>query len=199
PKGKIILNILANHLRKYMVKAEYQEISTPMMLSDELWRRSGHYQHYKDNMYFSIIDGKSYAIKPMNCPGAILIYKERPHSYRELPLRLAEFGLVHRHELSGVLNGLFRVRAFTIDDAHIFCTEDQMANEVEKFIELNDTIIKSFGFTETIIGVSTRPEKAMGSDELWDKATRALEDSLKKLGKEYTIYPGEGAFYGPKI
>jgi len=199
PKGKIILNILANHLRKYMIKAGYQEISTPMLLSDELWRRSGHYQHYKDNMYFSLIDGKSYAIKPMNCPGAILIYQERPHSYRELPLRLAEFGLVHRHELSGVLNGLFRVRAFTIDDAHIFCTEDQMADEVEKFIELNDTIIKSFGFTNTIIGVSTRPEKAMGSDELWDKGTRALEDSLKKLGKEYTIYPGEGAFYGPKI
>jgi threonyl-tRNA synthetase len=199
PKGKIILNILTNHLRKKMICAGYQEISTPMMLSDELWRRSGHYQHYKDNMYFSIIDERSYAIKPMNCPGAILIYKERPHSYRELPLRLAEFGLVHRHELSGVLNGLFRVRSFTIDDAHIFCTEDQMAQEVESFIALNDAVIKSFGFDNIVIGVSTRPAKAMGSDELWDKATKALENSLKKLGKEYTIYPGEGAFYGPKI
>ncbi len=199
PKGKIILNVLTHHLRSHMIRAGYQEISTPMMLSDELWRRSGHYQHYKDNMYFSIIDEKSYAIKPMNCPGAILIYKERPRSYRELPLRLAEFGLVHRHELSGVLNGLFRVRSFTIDDAHIFCTEDQMAQEVENFIALNDAVIKSFGFTNIVIGVSTRPAKAMGSDELWDKATQALENSLKKLGKSYTIYPGEGAFYGPKI
>jgi len=199
PKGKMVLNILTHHLRKKMMRAGYQEISTPIMLSDELWRRSGHYQHYKDNMYFSVIDEKTYAIKPMNCPGAILVYKERPRSYRELPLRLAEFGLVHRHELSGVLNGLFRVRAFTQDDAHIFCMESQMESEIENFIALNDAVMKPFGFDNIIIGVSTRPEKAMGSDELWDKATQALENALKKLGKEYIILPGEGAFYGPKI
>ena len=198
PKGKIILNELVAHSRKYQIKAKYQEISTPIMLSDELWRRSGHYQYYKDNMYFSIIDGKSYALKPMNCPGAILAYKERPHSYRELPLRLAEYGLVHRHELSGVLSGLFRVRAFTQDDAHIFCTKDQIEQEVIDFLALNDAILEKFGFSN-VIGVSTRPEKSMGSNELWDIATNALKNALDKAGKSYAIYEGEGAFYGPKI
>ena len=198
PHGKIILNLLSDHLRKYLAKAKYQEISTPIMLSDELWRRSGHYQHYKDNMYFCNVDDKSYALKPMNCPGAILVYKERPRSYRELPLRLTEFGLVHRHELSGVLSGLFRVRAFTQDDAHIFCTKDQIAKEISDFIALNDAVLKPFGF-KFIIGVSTKPANAMGSDELWDVATKALEDALTAAGKTYTIYPGEGAFYGPKI
>jgi threonyl-tRNA synthetase len=199
PRGMIVLNELIAHLRKLLRKAKYQEISTPTMLSDELWRRSGHYQHYKDNMYFSIIDEKSYALKPMNCPGSILVYKERPHSYRELPLRLAELGHVHRHELSGVLNGLFRVRAFTQDDAHIFCTKDQIEQEVTDFIRLVDEVIKPFGFGNITIGVSTRPEKAMGSDELWNVATKALENALTKAGKSYTIYEGEGAFYGPKI
>jgi len=199
PRGTIILGILAQHLKKHLVKDGYQEISTPMMLSDELWRRSGHYQHYKDNMYFSCIDEKSYAIKPMNCPGSILVYKERPRSYRELPLKLSESGSVHRHELSGVLSGLFRVRAFTIDDAHIFCTKEQIEAEVTKFIALNDEVLRPFGFTKTVIGVSTRPEKAMGSDELWNIATNALKDALDKAGKKYEIYEGEGAFYGPKI
>jgi len=199
PHGKVVLNILTDRIRNRLIRAGYKEIATPAMLSDQLWRRSGHYDHYKENMYFSEIDNESYAIKPMNCPGAILIYQDRPRSYRELPLALAEFGLVHRHELSGVLSGLFRVRSFTQDDAHIFCTEDQIQQEVEKFIQLFDEVMKPFGFTSISIRVSTRPEKAMGSDQLWKKAIQALEDSLMRLGKEYTIYPGEGAFYGPKI
>ena len=199
PHGTIILHAMKDHLRKHMIKAKYQEISTPIMLSDELWQRSGHYQHYKDNMYFCNIDERSYAIKPMNCPGSILVYKDRPHSYRELPLRLAEFGKVHRHELSGVLSGLFRVRAFTQDDAHIFCTKDQIEQEITDFIALFDKVLKPFGFDKIIIGVSTKPAKAMGSDELWDVATKALENALNKAGKTYTIYEGEGAFYGPKI
>jgi threonyl-tRNA synthetase len=199
PKGMIILNAMKDHLYKYLIKAKYQEISTPIMLSDELWQRSGHYQHYKDNMYFCNIDDRSYAIRPMNCPGAILVYKERPHSYRELPLRLAEFGKVHRHELSGVLSGLFRVRAFTQDDAHIFCTKDQIEQEVTDFIALVDQVLQPFEFGKMIIGVSTKPAKAMGSDELWDVATKALMNALDKAGKTYAMYEGEGAFYGPKI
>lgn len=199
PNGMIILNELVAHERKLQRKAKYKEISTPIMLSDELWQRSGHYQHYKDNMYFSIIDERSYALKPMNCPGAILTYKERPHSYRELPLRLSEFGKVHRHELSGVLSGLFRVRAFTQDDAHIFCTKDQIEQEIVDFLALNDEVLQPFGFTNFVIGVSTKPASAMGSDELWDIAIKGLENALKRAGKSYNIYPGEGAFYGPKI
>ena len=199
PKGTIVLNELTAHVRKYLRKAKYQEISTPIMLSDELWRRSGYYQHYKDNMYFCIIDERSYALKPMNCPAAILVYKERPHSYRELPLRWSDFGRLHRHELSGVLSGLFRVRAFTQDDAHIFCTKDQIEKEIIDFITVHDAVLKPFGFNNIVIGVSTRPAKAMGSDELWDIATKALMSGLDKAGKTYTIYEGEGAFYGPKI
>ena len=198
-RGMIVLNQLIAHLRKLLRKAKYQEISTPTMLSDELWRRSGHYQHYKDNMYFSIIDERSYALKPMNCPGSILVYKERPHSYRELPLRLAELGHVHRHELSGVLNGLFRVRAFTQDDAHIFCTKDQIEQEISSFIQLRDEVFAPFSFSNTQIAISTKPEKAMGSDELWEIATSALRNALDKAGKSYIICEGEGAFYGPKI
>lgn len=199
PHGKIVLNALVDHLRKYLRKAGYQEISTPTMLSDELWRQSGHYQHYKDNMYFCMIDERSYALKPMNCPGSTLVYKERPRSYRELPLKYAELGHVHRHELSGVLSGLFRVRAFTQDDAHIFCTKEQIEQEVTNFIALRDNVFKIFGFSNTQIAISTRPEKAMGSDELWTIATNALEDALKKAGKDYVVCEGEGAFYGPKI
>ena len=199
PKGKIILNTLTNHLRSLLFEAGYDEIATPMMLSDELWRQSGHYAHYKDNMYFSTMEEKSHAIKPMNCPGAILIYKSRPRSYKELPLRLAEFGLVHRFELSGVLHGLFRARAFTIDDGHIFCTPNQIEQEVLATIKMTQKVLKTFGFTELEIGLSTKPEKAMGSDTLWQKAIGALEDALKKAGAAYTINEGEGAFYGPKI
>lgn len=198
-KGTIVLNELKAHIRKYLRKAKYQELSTPIMLSDELWRRSGHYQHYKDNMYFCNIDDRSYALKPMNCPAAILVYKERPHSYRELPLRWSDFGRLHRHELSGVLSGLFRVRAFSQDDAHIFCTQDQIEKEITDFIAVHDEVLKPFGFGNIVIGVSTRPAKAMGSDELWEVATKALMNGLDKAGKTYTIYDGEGAFYGPKI
>ncbi len=169
------------------------------MLSDELWQRSGHYDHYKDNMYFSEIDERSFAIKPMNCPGAILIYKERPRSYRDLPLRLAEFGLVHRYELSGVLHGLFRARTFTIDDAHIFCTKEQLPNELTHVINLTIAILKSFGFDEITIGLSTKPKKAMGDDAIWQLATNALKDALNNSGIPYTIFEGEGAFYGPKV
>lgn len=199
PRGMIILNELIAHLRKHLRKAHYQEISTPTMLSDELWRRSGHYQHYKDNMYFSIVEGKSYALKPMNCPAGMLVYKERPRSYRDLPLRWSDFGRLHRHELSGVLNGLFRVRAFSQDDAHIFCRKDQIEQEIIDFIAVHDAVLKPFGFTNVVIGISTRPEKSMGSDELWETAINALKNALDKAGKSYAIYEGEGAFYGPKV
>ncbi len=199
PRGMIVLNELIAHIRRHLRKARYQEISTPIMLSDELWRKSGHYQHYKDNMYFSIVEGKSYALKPMNCPGGILVYKERPRSYRDLPLRWSDFGRLHRHELSGVLNGLFRVRAFSQDDAHIFCRKDQIEQEIIDFIAVHDAVLKPFGFTKVVIGISTRPEKSMGSDELWETATNALKNALDKAGKSYAIYEGEGAFYGPKV
>lgn len=198
-KGKKILNLMTDYLRNLLVKAGYKEVGTPAMLSDELWRRSGHYAHYKDNMYFCDVENKQYAVKPMNCPGAILIYQERPRSYRELPLRLAEFGHVHRFELSGVLHGLFRARAFTIDDGHIFCTREQIAQEVKTAIDLTYTVLKKFGFDTINVAVSTKPENAMGDDVLWQTATSALTDSLTSAGIAYVIQEGEGAFYGPKI
>lgn len=198
PKGKLIINLLIDYLRKEQTKCGYQEISTPIILSDELWKQSGHYAFYKDNMYFCTIDEKSHAIKPMNCPGAFLVYKERPHSYRELPLRLAEFGLVHRHELSGVLHGLMRVRAFTVDDTHIFCTPDQLQATIIETIKLTYNVLNRFKFNIKV-GLSTKPAKAMGSNELWDKATAALEDALKNCNIPYKIQVGEGAFYGPKV
>lgn len=199
PKGKVVINELRNAMRNRLKKAGYQEIETPMMLSDELWRRSGHYDFYKDNMYFSEIDEKSYAIRPMNCPGSILIYKDRPRSYRELPLRLHEFGKVHRHELSGVLHGLFRVRTFTIDDTHIYLTLDQVEAEIQKSLGLLMETINKCGFEKISIGLSTKPEKAMGSNEIWDKAQDALKQALKAANVEYHINEGDGAFYGPKI
>lgn len=199
PKGKAVVNAMQQYMRNLLDEYGYHEISTPTMLSDELWRRSGHYAHYKDNMYFSEIDERSFAIKPMNCPGSILVYKERPHSYRELPLRLAEFGLVHRHELSGVLQGLLRVRAFTQDDAHIYCMPEQIEAEVLKMIQMAYATYKKYGFDKIEVGLSTRPAKAMGSEELWDKATQALKDALEKVGLNYTIFEGDGAFYGPKV
>jgi len=198
-KGKQILNIMTDYLRTLLAKAEYKEIGTPTMLSDELWRRSGHYAHYKDNMFFCDVENKQYAVKPMNCPGAILIYQERPRSYRELPLRLAEFGHVHRFELSGVLHGLFRARAFTVDDGHIFCTQEQIPQEVKTAIDLTYTVLKRFGFDTINVAVSTKPENAMGDDALWKIATDALTDSLTAAGIQYVIQEGEGAFYGPKI
>jgi len=199
PNGKTVITILTNYLRKVLEKAAYKEISTPIMLSDELWKQSGHYNHYKDHMYFSAKEEKVYAIKPMNCPGTILIYQERPHSYRELPIRLAEFGLVHRYELSGVLHGLFRSRSFTIDDGHIFCTEEQIEHEVRNTIAMIYKVFKQFSFNNITIGVSTKPDNTMGSDTLWKKATHALKQALNNAGHAFEVYEGEGAFYGPKI
>lgn len=199
PHGKIIINLLMDFLRKKQAAVGYQEIQTPIMLSDELWRQSGHYAHYKENMYFSVIDEKNYALKPMNCPGSILIYKHRPHSFRELPLKLSEFGLVHRHELSGVLHGLFRVRAFTQDDAHIYCTHEQVETEILNVVTLARDVLSRFDFPTVKVNLSTRPEKAMGSLELWNKAETALEAALKKTGLDYQVNAGDGAFYGPKI
>ncbi|EKD48991.1 MAG: hypothetical protein ACD_64C00044G0002 [uncultured bacterium] len=199
PQGKIVYDQLVGYLKKLLKAADYQEIATPMMLSDELWKRSGHYDHYKNNMYFSEIDERSFAIKPMNCPGAILIYKERPRSYRELPLKLAEFGLAHRYELSGVLHGLFRARAFTIDDAHVFCTPHQLEEQIKQMVDITYTVLKKFGFDTITVGISTKPENAMGDDVLWKKATDALKHALESAGVSYEIYEGEGAFYGPKI
>ena len=199
PKGKVVLNGLVELMRKRLRAANYQEVETPLMLSDELWRRSGHYEFYKDNMYFSEVDEKSYAIKPMNCPGTILIYKDRPRSYRELPLRLMEFGKVHRHELSGVLHGLFRVRTFTIDDSHIYCTEEQIEQEILTNINILQSVMKKFGFESVKITLSTRPENAMGSDQTWAHAIGALKNALSAAKVDYVVQEGEGAFYGPKL
>lgn len=199
PKGKKIINILITYIRTLLDKYDYQEIATPVMLSQSLWEQSGHYDHYRDNMYFCCMEDKSYAVKPMNCPGAILVYRNRPHSYRELPLRLAEFGMVHRYELSGVLHGLFRVRAFTQDDGHIFCTPDQIESEVLNTITFINTVMARFGFTDIRVFLSTKPKNAMGDDALWQTATTALHQALKKSGNEYTVQEGEGAFYGPKV
>jgi len=198
-KGKKVLNLMSDFLRKKLEDAGYLEVSTPMMLNDDLWRKSGHYDHYKNNMYFCTIEEKHYAIKPMNCPGMIMIYKERPRSYRELPLRMSEFGLVHRYELSGVLHGLFRARAFTIDDGHIFCMPNQIEDEVLTTIKMTYDVLKRFGFKNIDVRLSTRPKDSMGSDELWDKAIKALETALKNANVPYAIQEGEGAFYGPKI
>ena len=198
-KGQKVVQLLKDAMRKILNQQNYKEISTPIMLSDDLWKQSGHYAHYKDNMFFSEIEKKSYAVKPMNCPGSILVYKERPRSYRELPLRLAEFGLVHRYELSGVLHGLFRVRSFTQDDAHIYCTSAQIEEEVHTLIRTIQQVLNMFGFEHISIGLSTKPKNAMGSDELWQQATDALKNALDRSGVAYRIQEGEGAFYGPKI
>ncbi|KXG77648.1 Threonine--tRNA ligase 2 [Fervidicola ferrireducens] len=198
PKGMILWNTLVDFWRKEHQKRGYQEIKTPIILNEELWKRSGHWDHYKSNMYFTQIDGVGYAIKPMNCPGGILIYKSQVHSYREFPLKLAELGLVHRHELSGVLHGLMRVRSFTQDDAHIYVMPSQIEEEILDVIELADYIYKIFGF-DYHVELSTRPENSMGPDELWEKATSALQNALEKKGFAYKINEGDGAFYGPKI
>ena len=199
PHGKRIINLLIDYMRKKQDAAGYQEISTPILLNDSLWKQSGHYQHYKDNMYFCKVDEQSYAVKPMNCPGSILVYKNRPRSYRELPLRLAEFGLVHRHELSGALHGLMRVRAFTIDDAHIYCMPSQIESEIARIITLIKEVLHIFNFHDIQVALSTRPQDAMGSDELWNRAIKALEDALKKTNTPFEVHEGDGAFYGPKI
>ena len=198
PKGMILRNTLEDFWRKEHTKAGYQEVKTPMILNQELWHRSGHWDHYKDNMYVVKIDDEDYAIKPMNCPGGMLVYKRKPHSYRDLPERVAELGLVHRHELSGALHGLMRVRCFTQDDAHIFMTPDQIEGEIEGVVRLIDKFYKVFGFKYSL-ELSTRPEDSMGTDEQWETATNALIKALNTLGKDYEINEGDGAFYGPKI
>jgi threonyl-tRNA synthetase len=198
PKGMVIRNILESYWREVHEEAGYQEIKTPIILDESLWHRSGHMSHFKENMYFTKVDDTPYAIKPMNCPGAMLAYRNEMHSYRELPLRLGELGLVHRHELSGTLHGLMRVRCFTQDDAHIFMTKEQVKDEIVGIIRLIDSFYKSFGF-EYEVELSTRPEDSMGSEEDWEIATSALMDSLKSEGLNYKINEGDGAFYGPKI
>ena len=198
PNGVIVRNALVEFSRAEQRRRGYQEIMTPLILRDTLWRRSGHYDHYRENMYFTEIEGESFAIKPMNCPGAYLVFASDVRSYRDLPLRLMEFGLVHRHELSGVLNGLKRVRAFTQDDAHIFLRPDQIADEVMAVLELIEHIYGAFGFPYSI-ELSTRPDNAMGPEELWERATQALREALDKSGRPYQVNEGEGAFYGPKI
>ena len=198
PKGMVLRNALEDFWRQEHTRAGYQEVKTPMILNQELWHRSGHWDHYKDNMYVVKIDDADYAIKPMNCPGGMLVYKRKPHSYRDLPERIAELGLVHRHELSGALHGLMRVRCFTQDDAHIFMTPDQIESEIEGVVRLIDRFYKVFGFKYKL-ELSTRPEDSMGTDEQWEAATNALKRALEVLGKEYEVNEGDGAFYGPKI
>lgn len=198
PHGMIVRNELERYWREVHERAGYQEIRTPIILNRSLWERSGHWDHYRDNMYFTRIEEEDYAIKPMNCPGGILVYKQSLHSYREFPLRLAEMGLVHRHELSGVLHGLMRVRAFTQDDAHIFMLPEQIIDEVKGVIDLIDEVYSKFGFPYHV-ELSTKPEKAMGSEEMWELATNALRQALEERGMEYKVNEGDGAFYGPKI
>ena len=198
PKGMIIRNELEAFWRKLHIKYGYQEIKTPIILHQKLWHQSGHWDHYRENMYFTNIDGEGYAVKPMNCPGGILVYRNNHHSYRDLPLRTAELGLVHRHELHGALHGLMRVRSFTQDDAHIFMLPSQIKQEIMKVIELFDTVYSVFGLTYHA-ELSTKPEKAMGSDEMWELATNALQDALESKNMPYKINEGDGAFYGPKI
>lgn len=198
PKGMVIRNELESYWREEHRRRGYSEIKTPIMLNEELWKRSGHWDHYEENMYFSEIDGQGFAIKPMNCPGGMLIYKNTQHSYRELPIRAGELGQVHRHELSGALHGLMRVRTFTQDDAHIFMMPEQIKDEVKGVIELADDIYNIFGFKYKV-ELSTRPDDSMGSEEDWERATEALREALEEKGIDYVVNPGDGAFYGPKI
>ncbi|HPL01477.1 MAG TPA: threonine--tRNA ligase, partial [bacterium] len=199
PKGMVLWNNLLDWWRKEHIEAGYKEIKTPIILSRDLWEESGHWDHYKNNMYFSKIDDRDFAIKPMNCPGGMLLYKEKIHSYREFPLKIAEIGLVHRHELAGVLHGLMRVRAFHQDDAHIFCTEDQIENEVNGIINLIDKMYSRLNL-KYHLELSTRPENgSIGSDKDWERAEKALKSALEKRKTKYKLNPGDGAFYGPKI
>ncbi len=197
--GMLVLNELQSFLRKKLFALDYEEIRTPIILNEELWQRSGHYANYKENMYFTHIDDASYAVKPMNCPGSTIVYRTSPRSYRDLPLRMFEFGLVHRHELSGVLTGLFRVRSFTQDDAHIFCTPEQVESEISTLIKLIFEVYGTFGFHSVSVYLSTRPEKYIGSLEVWNNAEAALQTALNNAGVKFQINAGDGAFYGPKI
>lgn len=199
PKGVILYNIVEDHCRKEHLAAGYDEIKTPIVLNEDLWHRSGHWDKYRENMYFTEIDNVNHAIKPMNCPGGLLIYKNSAHSYRELPIKNFEFGLVHRHEKAGVLHGLFRARQFTQDDAHIFCQPDQVEQQVSEVVEFVFKIYNTFGFSDFKIELSTRPKEFIGDIKVWDISEKALENVLKQRGIDYKINPGEGAFYGPKI
>lgn len=198
PKGMVLKNLLIDYWRKLHTREGYVEISTPMMLNKQLWETSGHWDHYRENMYTTVIDDTDFAIKPMNCPGGMLVYKLQPHSYRELPIRMGELGLVHRHEKSGALHGLMRVRCFTQDDAHIFMTQEQITDEIKGVVRLVDEVYSKFGF-KYHIELSTRPENSIGSDEDWELATAGLKKALDELQLEYVINEGDGAFYGPKI
>ena len=198
PKGMILKTLLIDYWRKLHTREGYVEISTPMMLNKELWETSGHWDHYRENMYTTVIDDTDFAIKPMNCPGGMLVYKLQPHSYRELPIRMGELGLVHRHEKSGALHGLMRVRCFTQDDAHIFMTQEQITDEIKGVVRLIDEVYSKFGF-KYHVELSTRPENSIGSDEDWNVATEGLKKALDEMQLEYVINEGDGAFYGPKI
>ena len=198
PKGMVLKNTLIDYWRKIHTREEYQEISTPILLNRQLWETSGHWDHYRENMYTTVIDDMDFAVKPMNCPGGMLVYKMEPRSYKELPLRLGELGLVHRHEKSGQLHGLMRVRCFTQDDAHIFMTEAQIENEIQKVVKLIDEVYKKFGFTYHV-ELSTRPDDSMGTEEEWEVATNALENAIKAMNIPYEVNEGDGAFYGPKL
>ena len=198
PNGMVLKNTLIDYWREIHRKAGYVEVSTPMIMNRHLWETSGHWDHYKDNMYSTVIDGEDYCIKPMNCPGGVLVYRSQPHSYRELPLRVGELGLVHRHELRGALHGLFRVRCFTQDDAHIFMRRDQISDEIANVVHLINSVYDKFGF-KYFVELSTRPEDSMGSDEDWEDATNGLKNALEKLNMPYIVNEGDGAFYGPKI
>ena len=198
PNGMILKNTLLNYWREIHHKAGYVEISTPLIMNKQLWKTSGHWDHYKDNMYSTVIDDEEYCIKPMNCPGGVLVYASKPHSYRELPIRAGEIGLVHRHELRGALHGLFRVRCFNQDDAHLFVRPDQLTDEIVGVVNLIDSVYQKFGF-KYHVELSTRPEDSMGSDEDWARAEEGLRTALEKLGMDYEVNEGDGAFYGPKI
>ena len=198
PKGMAIKNALIDYWREIHYRDGYVEVSTPLIMNRHLWETSGHWDHYKDNMYSTIIDDEVYCVKPMNCPGGVMVYRSKPHSYRELPMRVGELGLVHRHELKGALHGLFRVCCFTQDDAHIFMTREQITDEIVGVVHLINEVYSKFGF-KYFVELSTRPENSMGSDEDWEAATQGLITALEKLGLPYTINEGDGAFYGPKI
>ena len=198
PNGMILKNTLLDYWREIHKKAGYVEISTPMIMNKQLWQTSGHWDHYKDNMYSTIIDEEEYCVKPMNCPGGVLVYASKPHSYRDLPIRAGEIGLVHRHEMKGALHGLFRVRCFNQDDAHLFVRPDQLTEEIVGVVKLIDSVYQQFGFTYHV-ELSTRPEDSMGSDEDWEAAEAGLKTALEELGMEYEVNEGDGAFYGPKI
>ena len=198
PKGMTLKNTLIDYWREIHLREGYQEVSTPVILSRKLWETSGHWDHYKENMYTTVIDDEDYAIKPMNCPGGMLVYKSQPRSYRDLPLRVGELGLVHRHEKSGQLHGLMRVRCFTQDDAHIFMTPEQIKDEIKGVVALINEVYSLFGF-EYHVELSTRPEDSMGSDEDWEMATEGLRSALDEIGLPYVVNEGDGAFYGPKL